>query len=75
MFITKNKDKYYWFNQYSEECSVSFELIGILLGLAIYNNINLDLRFPPVVYAKLRGEPSHTLECLRAIEPQVADNL
>ena len=30
-------------------------LIGILLGLAIYNNVILDVHFPMVVYRKIMG--------------------
>jgi len=31
-------------------------LIGIVLGLAIYNNVILDVHFPMVVYRKLMGK-------------------
>lgn len=34
-----------------------FYLIGLILGLAIYNSIILDVRFPPSIYKKLLGEP------------------
>lgn len=33
-----------------------FTLIGIVLGLAIYNNIILAVNFPMVVYRKLMGK-------------------
>jgi E3 ubiquitin-protein ligase HECTD2 len=36
---------------------INYELTGMLLGLAIYNSINLDLKFPLVVYRKLLDEP------------------
>ena len=32
---------------------MKFELIGIILGLAIFNNVILDVKFPLVVYKKL----------------------
>jgi ubiquitin-protein ligase E3 A len=32
-----------------------YRLVGILLGLAMYNNTILDLKFPSVVYKKLMG--------------------
>lgn len=35
------------------EPNVNFELIGILMGLAIYNNIILDLPFPMAAYKQL----------------------
>jgi hypothetical protein len=34
---------------------MKFELIGIILGLAIFNNVILDVKFPKVVYKKLLG--------------------
>ena len=30
-------------------------LIGMLFGLAIYNNINLDIAFPTVIFKKMLG--------------------
>ena len=30
-------------------------LIGMVLGLAIYNNITLNVHFPPVLFKKLLG--------------------
>ena len=38
---------------------VELELIGKILGLAIYNGIILDLSFPSVVYKKLLGFKSN----------------
>eukprot|EP00964_Phaeocystis_antarctica_P143525 scaffold109089_cov34-Phaeocystis_antarctica.AAC.1 len=43
----------FWFNQDSLESDREFELIGILLGVAIYNGVILDVRFPHVVYKKV----------------------
>ena len=40
----------------SFEIPLNFELVGILLGLAIYNAVNLDLKFPNIVYKKLIDE-------------------
>ena len=45
-----------WFNPTSFESDAQFTLIGIVLGLAIYNNVILDVRFPMVVYRKLLGK-------------------
>lgn len=43
------------FNSTSFENEAQFTLIGIVLGLAIYNNIILAVNFPMVVYRKLLG--------------------
>jgi len=46
----------FWFNSSSYENERQFMLIGIVLGLAIYNNVILDVHFPMVVYRKLMGK-------------------
>jgi len=43
----------WWFSPNSLESDHEFKLIGMLLGLAIYNSVILNVRFPPIVYAKL----------------------
>ena len=44
-----------WFNSDSLEATMEFELIGTLLGLAIYNAVILDVSFPHIVYKKVMG--------------------
>jgi ubiquitin-protein ligase E3 A len=56
MFIYLEDTHCFWFNSSSLETEKEFELVGILLGLAIYNGIILDIRFPQAVYKKLQGE-------------------
>ncbi|ETO13136.1 hypothetical protein RFI_24240, partial [Reticulomyxa filosa] len=46
----------YWFNSHSFEDENTFRLLGIIIGLGIYNGVLLDIRFPLVVYKKLCGE-------------------
>lgn len=53
MFITNEETQTCWFNSFSFENEAQFTLIGIVLGLAIYNSIILPLNFPMVVYKKL----------------------
>ncbi|KAH0952486.1 hypothetical protein HN011_000162 [Eciton burchellii] len=55
MFTTQEDTQMTWFNPTSFESDAQFTLIGIVLGLAIYNNVILDVRFPMVVYRKLLG--------------------
>lgn len=55
MFIYKEDTNCVWFNANSFETEAQFTLIGIVLGLAIYNNIILAVKFPMVVYKKLMG--------------------
>ncbi|XP_012279942.1 ubiquitin-protein ligase E3A isoform X2 [Orussus abietinus] len=55
MFTTQEETQTTWFNPTSFESDAQFTLIGVVLGLAIYNNVILDVRFPMVVYRKLLG--------------------
>src|SRR5690606_19628671 len=43
----------YWFNKNSLEEIESYRLLGIILGLGIYNGVLLDIHFPKIVYKKL----------------------
>ena len=53
MFEHVKNETLIWFDKNPLECGLNFELVGMLLGLSIYNNVNLDLHFPIVVYKKL----------------------
>ena len=57
MFLVDEETRTMRFNPLSLESSLEFELIGIVLGLALYNSIILDVRFPFAVYKKLLGVP------------------
>ena len=63
-----------WLNSSSLESEKEFELVGILLGLAIYNGIILDVHFPLVIYKKLQGEKLD-LQDLMSIQPSLAKSL
>lgn len=56
MFNFDEATRYCWFNPNSFETDGQFFLIGLVLGLAIYNNVILDVHFPMVVYRKLFGK-------------------
>ena len=56
MFTYDHETNTFWFNPMSFENDGQFTLIGIVLGLAIYNNVILDIHFPMVVYKKLLGK-------------------
>jgi hypothetical protein len=55
MFLPKNNSRVYWFNGHSYEPPIRFEFVGMLLGLAIYNSVHLNVRFPLFLYRKLLG--------------------
>ncbi|XP_033836447.1 ubiquitin-protein ligase E3A [Periophthalmus magnuspinnatus] len=56
MFTYEERTRLFWFNSSSFENEGQYTLIGIVLGLAIYNNCILDVHFPMVVYRKLMGK-------------------
>lgn len=56
MFTHQEDSQTVWFNPTSFENEAQFTLIGIVLGLAIYNNIILAVNFPMVLYRKLMGK-------------------
>lgn len=55
MFTLQNESQTVWFNPTSFESDAQFTLIGVVLGLAIYNNVILAVNFPMVLYRKLMG--------------------
>ena len=74
MFSYLNKVQRMWINSASLESDEMFELIGTLLGIAIYNGIILDLHFPPVIYKKLQGGKADLAD-LRDVDPSLARSL
>ena len=81
MFIPKNNGRFYWFNGYSYEMPVRFEFVGMLLGLALYNGVHLNIHFPEIAFKKLLNknyEEDHGLEIvddLKEIEPEIYRSL
>ncbi|EFJ08655.1 hypothetical protein SELMODRAFT_447965 [Selaginella moellendorffii] len=76
MFSYSDEARCFWFNATPSELNfdTEFELVGILLGLAIYNGHILDLHFPTVVYKKLLGKPL-ALDDLGQVKPDLAKGL
>jgi hypothetical protein len=63
-----------WFNAATFESTDTFAMVGLLLGLGIYNGVVLDLHFPRAVYRKLLGQPL-TLSDMRELQPAVVDGM
>ena len=81
MFVVRN-NRFLWFNCDSFESSMNFEMVGILLGLALYNSTILEIKFPLVVYKKLKQklkldfiEDEIILEDLEEFEPELYTSL
>ncbi len=74
MFTFNEKHVLYYINGLSHEPNINFELIGILMGLAIYNNIILDVSFPMAIYKLLLFEEPD-FDDLREWQPEIAQSL
>ncbi|XP_007894931.2 probable E3 ubiquitin-protein ligase HECTD2 [Callorhinchus milii] len=57
MFAYQWDSRCYWFSSFKCENYSEFRLVGALMGLAVYNSITLDIRFPPCCYKKLLSPP------------------
>lgn len=56
MFDYDAETRYSWINRSSMESPIQFELVGIMLGLALYNGVIIRVSFPPLLYKKLLNE-------------------
>ncbi|PAA52986.1 hypothetical protein BOX15_Mlig009753g1 [Macrostomum lignano] len=74
MFSLNQRTQSFWFYPGSEDCEREFVLVGMLLGLAIYNNIILDVRFPTVLYKKLTGKLG-AFHDLKGSHPELAQGM
>ncbi|KAF4668216.1 hypothetical protein FOL47_003139 [Perkinsus chesapeaki] len=53
MFEYNKETRTFWFSNKCLESNLQYELFGIVLGLAIYSGVILDINFPLIVYRKL----------------------
>ncbi|KAK9455329.1 hypothetical protein V1511DRAFT_521715 [Dipodascopsis uninucleata] len=74
MFIYEEDSNYCWFNSSTFETSDQYFLVGVVLGLAIYNSTILDIQLPPAVFKKLLGCQC-TMEDLALLKPTLAKGL
>ena len=74
MFQYYEDTRLYWFNPDTLAQAEEFELIGIVLGLAIYNSNILDVHLPLTIYKKLLGYKTD-IEDLAEFNPQLARGL
>jgi ubiquitin-protein ligase E3 A len=55
MFEYHEEARFHWFRRDSLEDPTAFMLVGIAVGLALFNSTLLDVQFPPVAYRKLQA--------------------
>uniref|UniRef100_A0A6I8NWI0 HECT-type E3 ubiquitin transferase n=1 Tax=Ornithorhynchus anatinus TaxID=9258 RepID=A0A6I8NWI0_ORNAN len=57
MFAYHKDSHSHWFSGFKCDNYSEFRLVGILMGLAVYNSNNLDIHFPLCCYKKLLSPP------------------
>ena len=79
LFVYDEESQYCYFNANSFETSDQFFLIGVVLGLAIYNSTILDVAFPPFAFRKLLASaPNYTgptTSSIRSLHVPTLDDL
>jgi E3 ubiquitin-protein ligase HECTD2 len=76
LFAYDEESHYCYFNSNSFETSDQFFLIGVVLGLAIYNSTILDVALPPFAFRKLLASaPNYTGPATTAIRPNAGYSL
>lgn len=90
MFVYDEDSQFCYFNPNSFETTDQYFLVGVVLGLAIYNSTILDVALPPFAFKKLlaAGPPiaqgamthakptmTYTLEDLAEFRPRLANGL
>ncbi|KIW74214.1 hypothetical protein Z517_12154 [Fonsecaea pedrosoi CBS 271.37] len=67
LFVYDDDSQYCYFNPFCFESSEQFFLVGVLVGLAIYNSTILDVAFPPFVFKKMLASAPATGDKLSSI--------
>lgn len=74
MFTSVNNGRGLWFNKDCTWSTEEYNLVGVLLGLAMYNGVILDLHLPRVLYKLLRHEVV-TIEDVEDFDAELYDGL
>lgn len=74
MFLHNDENHLYWFNGQTFEPNINFELVGTLMGIAIYNNTFIDLPFPHACF-KILLDMEPDLDDLAQWQPEMAKSL
>ncbi|KAK1905156.1 putative E3 ubiquitin-protein ligase HECTD2, partial [Dissostichus eleginoides] len=88
MFTYMKDSRCHWFSSWKCDNYSEYQLVGTLMGLAVYNSIALDIHFPLYCYRKLLTPPTvpcdpnasigmatATLDDLQQIMPELAHGL
>jgi ubiquitin-protein ligase E3 A len=67
------RDKFYWFTVNSFEAPETYEILGTFVGLAMFNQSFLPIRFPKLLYKKLLHIPLTTADVAELDEEMAAN--
>ncbi|KAL2265395.1 hypothetical protein VTJ83DRAFT_6495 [Remersonia thermophila] len=72
LFLYDEDSRYCYFNPNALEPSEQFFLVGVVLGLALYNSIMLDVALPPFAFRKLLAAAPAFSSCYSSSSPATA---
>lgn len=75
MFTVDSRTHMIWFQPSSPQHAWKFELIGLIMSLAIYNGLNLPVTFPKAMYIKLLGKVPSNISHIVDGWPELAKSL
>ncbi|KAL2818470.1 hypothetical protein BDW59DRAFT_151945 [Aspergillus cavernicola] len=75
MFTMDDRNRISWFQPCSWEPLYKYELLGLLMSLAVYNGLTLPVNFPTAFYRKLLGLRVKHLEHVRDGWPELTKGL
>ncbi|KAI1341203.1 hypothetical protein F5Y15DRAFT_414322 [Xylariaceae sp. FL0016] len=74
-FTIDDRTRMTWFQAGSLQPEWKYELIGLLMSLAVYNGLTLPITFPKALYRKMLGEPVTELHHISDGWPEIANGL
>ncbi|KAJ5661926.1 uncharacterized protein N7477_009542 [Penicillium maclennaniae] len=75
MFTMDSRHRISWFRPCSFEPLYKFELLGLLMSIAVYNGLTLPINFPVAFYRKLLGLKVKHLDHIKDGWPELAQGL
>jgi ubiquitin-protein ligase E3 A len=75
MFVPTADQRSIWINQCCLWSAEEYRLVGVLLGLAVYNDILLDIHLPKVMFKKLLNAKTFELSDVMSVDPLLHEGL
>lgn len=74
MYTPNDSNSYWWFKRGTLSSPYDFEMFGTIIGLAIYNNLKINLPLHPLIY-KLLLDEKPSFQDFELWEPTAAKSL